>query len=91
MIEPLAKAGQLRAVVATLGLSAGINFSLRSVMITAGSYRYDQKEHEIAPHDLLQMAGRAGRRGLDETGYVLVSSSTPRLRRAAQGKEGHRS
>lgn len=84
VIEPLAKAGQLRAVVATLGLSAGINFSLRSVMITAGSYHYDQKEHEIAPHDLLQMAGRAGRRGLDETGYVLVSSSTPRLRRAAQ-------
>ncbi|MBE7538464.1 MAG: DEAD/DEAH box helicase [Opitutaceae bacterium] len=84
VIEPLAKAGQLRAVVATLGLSAGINFSLRSVMITAGSYRHGQREHEIEPHELLQMAGRAGRRGLDEMGYVLVSSSTPRLRRAAQ-------
>ena len=84
IIEPLAKAGQLRAVVATLGLSAGINFSLRSVMITAGSYHFGQQEREIAPQELLQMAGRAGRRGLDETGYVLVSSSTPRLRRAAQ-------
>lgn len=84
VIEPLAKAGQLRAVVATLGLSAGINFSLRSVMITAGSYRHGEREHEIEPHELLQMAGRAGRRGLDETGFVLVSSSTPRLRRAAQ-------
>lgn len=82
VIEPLAKAGQLRAVVATLGLSAGINFSLRSVLITAGSYRHDHLEREIAPHDLLQMVGRAGRRGLDEMGYVLVSSSTPRLRRA---------
>ena len=81
-IEPLAKAGQLRAVVATLGLSAGINFSLRSVLITAGSYRYDHIEREIAPHDLLQMIGRAGRRGLDEMGYVLGSSSTPRMRRA---------
>jgi replicative superfamily II helicase len=84
VIEPLAKAGQLRAVVATLGLSAGINFSLRSVMITAGSYHHGQQDHEIEPHELLQMAGRAGRRGLDEIGYVLVSSSTPRLRRAAQ-------
>jgi superfamily II DNA/RNA helicase len=83
LIEPLAKAGQLRAVVATLGLAAGINFSLRSVMITAASYRFDQLEHEIAPHDLLQMIGRAGRRGLDETGYVLCSTSTPRTRRAA--------
>jgi hypothetical protein len=82
VIEPLAKAGQLRAVVATLGLSAGINFSLRSVLITAGSYRLGAYEHEIAPHDLLQMIGRAGRRGLDEMGFVLVSSSTPRMRRA---------
>ena len=82
IIEPLAKAGQLRAVVATLGLSAGINFSLRSVLITAASYRHDHLEREILPHDLLQMIGRAGRRGLDEYGYVLISSSTPRMRRA---------
>ena len=83
VIEPLAKAGQLRAVVATLGLSAGINFSLRSVLITAGGFVSDQLEREIAPHNLLQMVGRAGRRGLDECGFVLVSSSALRLRRAA--------
>ncbi len=82
VIEPLAKAGQLRAVVATLGLSAGINFSLRSVLITAGSYHHDHLDREIAPHDLLQMIGRAGRRGLDDVGYVLVSGCTPRMRRA---------
>ena len=69
-------------MVATLGLSAGINFSLRSVLITAGSFRHAHLEREIAPHDLLQMIGRAGRRGLDDCGYVLVSSSTPRMRRA---------
>lgn len=83
LVEPLAKAGQLRAVVATLGLAAGINFSLRSVMLTAASYRVGPIERDIAPHDLLQMIGRAGRRGLDDTGYVLVSGRTPRLRRAA--------
>ena len=53
-------------------------------MITAASYRQGAIEHEIAPHELLQMIGRAGRRGLDEIGYVLVSASTPRVRRAAQ-------
>ena len=83
LVEPLAKAGQLRVVVATLGLAAGINFSLRSVMLTAAAYRVGALERDIAPHELLQMIGRAGRRGLDETGYVLVSSRTPRLRRAA--------
>ncbi len=83
LVEPLAKAGQLRAVVATLGLAAGINFSLRSVMLTAAAYRVGALERDIAPHELLQMIGRAGRRGLDETGYMLVSGRTPRLRRAA--------
>lgn len=83
LVEPLAKAGQLRAVVATLGLAAGINFSLRSVMLTAASFRIGTDERDIAPHELLQMIGRAGRRGLDETGYMLVSGSTPRLHRAA--------
>ncbi len=83
LIEPLAKAGQLRAVVGTLGLSAGINFSLRSVMVTAGAYTVDRLERPIAPHEFLQMIGRAGRRGLDETGYVLVSGRTPRMRQAA--------
>jgi hypothetical protein len=82
VIEPLAKAGQLRAVVATLGLASGINFSLRSVLITASGYRHNHFEQEIEPHELLQMIGRAGRRGLDDCGYVLVSSNSPRMRRA---------
>jgi hypothetical protein len=82
VIEPLAKAGQLRAVVATLGFAAGINFSLRSVLITASAYRHNHFEQEIEPHELLQMIGRAGRRGLDDCGYVLVSSNSPRMRRA---------
>jgi replicative superfamily II helicase len=33
VIEPLAKAGQLRVIVATMGLAAGINFSVRSVHV----------------------------------------------------------
>jgi superfamily II RNA helicase len=38
LIEPLAKAGQLNVVVATMGLAAGINFSMRSVLITGTAY-----------------------------------------------------
>ncbi|MCC6354852.1 MAG: DEAD/DEAH box helicase [Verrucomicrobiae bacterium] len=82
VIEPLAKAGQLRVVVATLGLSAGINFSLRSVLITRDRFSAEGIEYEIAPHDLLQMIGRAGRRGLDETGYLLACHDSPRLGQA---------
>src|SRR5436190_6043642 len=80
VIEPLAKAGQLRVVVATMGLAAGINFSLRSVALAAQSYRRDNIEHPLRPDEILQMFGRAGRRGIDEIGYVLVNANDIRLR-----------
>lgn len=82
VIEPLAKAGQLRVVVATMGLAAGINFSLRSVALAGDSYRRDLAEQPLRPDELLQMFGRAGRRGIDETGYLLVSANEIRLRDA---------
>src|SRR5207342_1391603 len=79
VIEPLAKAGQLRIVVATMGLAAGINFSLRSVALAADSYRRDYVEQPLKPDEILQMFGRAGRRGFDETGYVIVTANGIRL------------
>ncbi len=83
VVEPLAKAGQLRVVVATMGLAAGINFSLRTVALAADSYRRDNIEHPLRPDEMLQMFGRAGRRGIDEIGFVLVTANGVRLR------EGH--
>src|SRR5712664_1230257 len=75
VIEPLAKAGQLRVVVATMGLAAGINFSLRSVALAGDSYRRDYVEQPLRHDEILQMFGRAGRRGIDEMGYVLVTAN----------------
>jgi hypothetical protein len=79
VIEPLAKAGQLRVVVATMGLAAGINFSLRSVALAGESYRRDAVEQPLRADEILQMFGRAGRRGLDETGFVLITANEIRL------------
>ncbi|MCI0535841.1 MAG: DEAD/DEAH box helicase, partial [Verrucomicrobiales bacterium] len=79
VIEPLAKAGQLRIVVATMGLAAGINFSLRSVALAGASYRRDNIEQPLRADEILQMFGRAGRRGLDETGYVVITANELRL------------
>lgn len=79
VIEPLAKAGQLRVVVATMGLAAGINFSLRSVALAGESYRRDAVEQPLRADEILQMFGRAGRRGLDETGFVLITANQIRL------------
>lgn len=79
LVEPLAKAGALRVVVATTGLSAGINFSLRSVLVTDRRYVSGHSVREVRPDELLQMFGRAGRRGLDERGYALWTADSPRL------------
>ncbi|MDX2109738.1 MAG: DEAD/DEAH box helicase [Verrucomicrobiota bacterium] len=82
LIEPLAKAGQLRVVVATMGLSSGINFNLRSVLVSDREYRAADRYYVVRPDELLQMFGRAGRRGLDKRGYILVAPEKPRLNEA---------
>ena len=79
LIEPLAKAGHLRVVVATMGLASGINFSMRSVLVTDTRYFFGNFEQTVRPDELLQMFGRAGRRGLDETGFVLTAPGQPRI------------
>lgn len=79
VIEPLAKSGQLRVIVATMGLAAGINFSVRSVHVAATKFHDGIAEHSLTPDELLQMYGRAGRRGLDERGYVITTRQSPSL------------
>jgi superfamily II DNA/RNA helicase len=79
LIEPWAKAGKLNVVVATTGLASGINFSLRSVLVTDRRYAADHAAKEIRPDELLQMFGRAGRRGLDDRGFALWTGDSPRL------------
>src|SRR6476620_48506 len=92
VVEALAKSGQLNVVVATMGLAAGINFSMRSVIVTDRRYFAGNFERQVEADELLQMFGRAGRRGLDEVGHALYTKDLPRLsdakarqlRRAAQ-------
>jgi len=62
-----------------MGLAAGINFSLRSAALAADSYRRDATEQFLRPDEILQMFGRAGRRGFDETGFILITANEIRL------------
>jgi hypothetical protein len=43
------------------------------------SYRRDETEQLLKPDEIMQMFGRAGRRGLDEMGYVIISANELRL------------
>ncbi|MEY4630864.1 MAG: hypothetical protein RIQ81_984 [Pseudomonadota bacterium] len=74
-IEQLLKNGMLRFCSATTGLSLGINFSVRSTMISDYDRPGDQGFVDYAPSEVLQMLGRAGRRGRDAIGYSLWPST----------------
>ena len=79
LIEPLAKNGQLKLICSTTGLGAGIHFSVRSVLVLDRDYRSGEQHRQIRPDELLQMFGRAGRRGLDERGSILYTEGKARL------------
>ncbi len=72
LLEHLMQEGHLQAIFSTSTVAAGVNFPARTVVIPQ-SDRFNGKEFvELSATDLLQMTGRAGRRGMDEIGFVLV-------------------
>lgn len=71
-LERLMQEGHLEAIFSTSTVAAGVNFPARTVVIPQ-SDRFNGKGFvDLTATDLLQMTGRAGRRGMDEIGFVLV-------------------
>ncbi|MDX2085392.1 MAG: DEAD/DEAH box helicase [Candidatus Melainabacteria bacterium] len=75
LVENLFQQGLIKAVFATETLAAGINMPARSTVITAISKRTDTGHRLLTASEFLQMSGRAGRRGMDEVGHVVVVHS----------------
>lgn len=73
-IETLVKEGLLRFCTATMGLSLGINFSVRSTLISDFRRPGDMGFVGYSASEVLQMTGRAGRRGKDRVGFSLWPS-----------------
>ena len=72
LIEKLFQKGLIKAVFATETLAAGINMPARTTIISSISKRSDVGHRVLTPSEFLQMSGRAGRRGMDEVGYVVT-------------------
>lgn len=72
LIEKLFQEGLIKVVFATETLAAGINMPARSTVISSISKRTDSGHRTLTPSEFLQMSGRAGRRGMDEIGYVTI-------------------
>ena len=72
LVEKLFQKGLIKVVFATETLAAGINMPARSTVISAISKRTDTGHRTLTGSEFLQMSGRAGRRGMDEIGYVTI-------------------
>jgi len=75
LVESLFQLGLIKAVFATETLAAGINMPARTTVITALSKRVDEGHRMLNASEFLQMSGRAGRRGMDKVGNVVIVSS----------------
>lgn len=74
LVEKLAQKGRLKVICGTDTLGVGINVPIRTVLFTQ-LWKYDgRKAGILSVRDFRQVAGRAGRKGYDDLGYVVVQA-----------------
>ncbi len=72
LVEKLAQRGLLKLICGTDTLGVGVNVPIRTVLFTK-LCKYDgEKVRILTVRDFQQIAGRAGRKGFDEAGYVVA-------------------
>lgn len=73
LIELLFERSLCRVVFATETMSLGIHMPARSVVLQGLTKRTDRGFRGLTHNELTQMAGRAGRRGIDPEGKCLIA------------------
>jgi Domain of unknown function (DUF3516)/DEAD/DEAH box helicase len=74
LIEQLAQRGLLKVICGTDTLGVGINVPIRTVLFTK-LCKYDgHKTAILSARDFHQIAGRAGRKGFDDIGFVVAQA-----------------
>jgi hypothetical protein len=74
LVEQLAQQGLLKIICGTDTLGVGINVPIRTVVFTRLCKFDGRKTAILSARDFHQIAGRAGRKGFDERGYVVVQA-----------------
>ena len=73
LIEKMMSAGLLNALFATSTVAAGVDFPARTVVIVNADTRGNDGWRALTASELQQMTGRAGRRGRDDVGFVVLA------------------
>jgi len=71
VVEQLFTSGLIKFIFTTETFALGINMPARTVAFDALSKFYGRYHGYLKTRDFYQMAGRAGRRGIDKEGYVF--------------------
>lgn len=72
VIELLFQEGLIKVLFATETFSIGLNMPAKTVVFTSAR-KFDGKEFRwVTSGEYIQMSGRAGRRGLDDRGIVIL-------------------
>lgn len=73
--------GETQVVVSTDAIGMGLNMPIRRIIFLQ-NYKFDGKEvRTLYPAEVKQIAGRAGRRGMFDKGYVNTPFEKKKLRR----------
>ncbi|HEX3779024.1 MAG TPA: DEAD/DEAH box helicase [Pseudonocardiaceae bacterium] len=73
LMEWLAEQGKLRVLVATTGLSQGLNFPVSSILLASRNLPSGRVSRPMSPREFWNLAGRAGRVDQDSIGVVGLS------------------
>ena len=71
-IEILFQEGLIKVLFATETFSIGLNMPAKTVVFTSVRKFDGVSQRWVTPSEFVQMSGRAGRRGLDERGIVIM-------------------
>jgi superfamily II RNA helicase len=74
LVEQLAQKGLLKVICGTDTLGVGINVPIRTVLFTKLCKYSGDKTAILSARDFHQIAGRAGRKGFDDVGYVVAQA-----------------
>ncbi|MGM9984886.1 MAG: DEAD/DEAH box helicase [Fibrobacter intestinalis] len=74
LVEKLSQKGLLKVICGTDTLGVGVNVPIRTVLFTQLCKYSGDKTAILAARDFHQIAGRAGRKGFDDIGFVVAQA-----------------
>ena len=74
LVEKLAQQGLLKVVSGTDTLGVGVNVPIRTVLLTKLCKFDGQRVRHLSVREFQQVSGRAGRKGFDDKGWVVVQA-----------------